>query len=248
MPRGAPLWPRLPSVRFEIHKILICPHLYLTMKLVLISHHRRCHVDDPQHLLGALRCVKPCDRLHKPCNHACYKCCYEDCGRCTFVLPSVGPLACGHVVTGVECWRVLEGQVVCKSPVPLTLPQCQHEAVVPCSRVDLALAGNEKCLSQVLVTWPHCLHSQQARCCDKERTVAGPCSHKCEKILACSHLCSLSCHSGKPCGSCNKPCWISCSHHQCAKKCSEPCIPCASDCSWKGCAHNPQPALQLVSH
>lgn len=205
---------------------------------------RRCHVDDPDHFLAAKKCVKPCDRLHKPCSHPCYKLCHEDCGHCSTILPSVGPLAlCGHIVEKVECWRVLEGKVLCKTPVSVTLPKCKHEAVVPCNRVSAAKEGKEPCLSLVSVTWPGCLHSQGVLCCNREKVLAGPCSHKCEKVLACSHLCSQSCHMGRACGSCDRPCWIACSHRQCKRKCSEPCIPCASDCSWKGCTHNPEPCL-----
>lgn len=69
-----------------------------------VPYSRSCHADDREHRY--VTCTKPCNRLHKPCGHACERTCGEPCGRCTQRVNEPYQLECGHAgPQGVQCWK-----------------------------------------------------------------------------------------------------------------------------------------------
>lgn len=62
------------------------------------------------------------------------------------------------------------------------------------------------------------------------------CKQRCDKQLACGHVCRDTCHHGRNCSACRDKCVISCEHSRCHLQCAAPCATCAEPCGWR-CEH-----------
>ncbi|KAI1135213.1 hypothetical protein F5Y05DRAFT_185380 [Hypoxylon sp. FL0543] len=203
----------------------------------------RCHSET---LHSAVKCLEPCQRLKKGCQHPCRKRCGETCKpKCDEYLRDLNiTLACGHNISSAVCWQAQDpSTIVCQQVVKKTVPGCEHTVEVPCCvPVD---TDSYRCVKMCLDPQP-CGHSCQSPCyiC-KERKEGkittinhGICKHECgRKYTTCRHSCREVCHGEAPCPLCKVPCEVRCSHSKCSKKCHEPCVPCAEQTCMSSCPH-----------
>ena len=204
----------------------------------------KCHSEG---LHKATKCLEPCTRSKKGCDHACPKPCGELCDeKCTVKLNNLDiTLACSHRVGTLPCWQAQDTSVVaCKAKVSKTVPGCKHEVLVDCSS-DVA-RPDFKCNATCATVLP-CGHPCQKLCrqCRKRKeddaveVDHGSCESVCDRpYTTCSHRCAKFCHQNEGCPPCQKPCDVRCVHSKCAKKCSEPCAPCAESSCSSRCPHS----------
>ena len=209
-----------------------------------------CHPRDAEHL--EYRCVQPCSKKMKGCDHECPNLCWEACERhCGKLVTKTLPV-CGHNAQ-VRC-DTSPLKVECKERCEKSLScchQCQAYCGAPCTK---------KCQELVKKTdWP-CGHGATTACSATQANCIIPCAdklecgHKCSgtcgmcrmgrvhkgcklkcgRSLLCSHVCKEFC--GMPCHPCNKKCENHCAHSACPKDCGHLCKPCREKCSWE-CLH-----------
>ncbi|OTA67744.1 hypothetical protein K449DRAFT_364164 [Hypoxylon sp. EC38] len=203
----------------------------------------RCHSET---LHSAVKCLEPCPRLKKGCQHPCRRLCGDPCKvKCDEYLQGLDiTLACGHKISSAPCWQAQDpSTIVCQRVVKKTVPGCKHTVEVPC-HIDVDTDAY-KCVKPCLDPQP-CGHSCRSLCymCKerKEGKIAqtnhGICKQECgRKYTTCRHNCSQVCHGEAPCPLCPAPCEVHCSHSKCGKKCHEPCVPCAEQTCESRCPH-----------
>eukprot|EP00887_Chlorella_sp_A99_P008001 scaffold12.g8001.t1 len=107
---------------------------------------RKCHVDDPGH--KTVRCMKPCQRLHEPCGHACPKRCWEECSPCGVEIRDV-QLPCGHVAGSLPCFRAAKPEeVACAVKTEVHMPLCGHTISVACADAETVAARPWRCTTR----------------------------------------------------------------------------------------------------
>jgi hypothetical protein len=183
--------------------------------------------------------------------------CWEECDKCSFPIPEL-QLDCGHLLHNAP-WLALpfiifpplkqfsfmednRSSSACREWVKKRLPNCEHEAILPCSE-DVR---EFRCPSICGEFMGCCQRTCKRRCadCQEVSSTAGTrdahTTHFCGRILHCQHPCKEVCGQdhNRLCGynDCPEPCRQSCSHHQCERGCSKPCTPCAMACPWV-CEH-----------
>ncbi|KAI1423512.1 hypothetical protein F5Y12DRAFT_798354 [Xylaria sp. FL1777] len=203
----------------------------------------RCH---SQVLHNAVRCLEPCPRSKKGCDHSCKLYCGDACEpRCTEILENANiSLSCGHMIKQALCWQAQDpSSIICQARVVKTVPGCSHIVTVSC-QTDVT-SPDYRCTSLCGDPQPcgHSCHSQCYRCKDrKDGKVVAEHHEICRQICgraytACRHACQKPCHRQEKCPPCSSPCEVRCSHSKCSKQCYEPCVPCAEqDCS-SACPH-----------
>ncbi|KAI0420848.1 hypothetical protein F5X98DRAFT_330813, partial [Xylaria grammica] len=203
----------------------------------------RCH---SQVLHNAVRCLEPCPRPKKGCEHHCRLFCGDKCEpKCVERLNNLSiSLPCGHKVTSALCWQSQDiSSIICKELVVKTVPGCNHTVKVSCN-IDVT-TPSYRCVNicgQPLACG-HACQSQCHRCKDRKDGIViaehhEVCRQQCNRpYTACRHTCRTPCHGQQKCPPCPSPCEVRCSHSKCSKKCHEPCAPCAEqDCS-SSCPH-----------
>lgn len=122
-----------------------------------------CHPTDINHVITHAKCIKPCKRVPKECqhNHPCKKLCNEDCGACLTEVEDV-VLLCGHVAFAPTCHSVRNGDAI-------------RELSAECREI-------------VQFTFPGCGHSCQTTCCNS-RLARPICDESCGEVLDCGHFC-----------------------------------------------------------
>lgn len=214
---------------------------------------RMCHPYDAEH--KTFKCNKECPKIICELQHKCMKLCYQECGKCRFIVEKVIP-QCQHTQQ-MPCHQD-PATFVCKVPCKKTL-SCGHICQAGCG--DLC---TDFCRERVLKQLK-CGHNQKDQCgLFKDPEDEPDCWTKCEAQLKCGHVCTGTCHAcyqGRlhkscknkcnrvlPCShECNVPCTSTCPpcdhlcqnrcvHSKCKKKCGQPCSPCNEPCQWK-CAH-----------
>lgn len=199
----------------------------------------RCH-SEAMHRVFA--CPQPCQRLHKPCEHACRRTCGEDCGKCLIKLQHVR-LPCGHFKDDVLCHRAQNpGIIYCHTLVSKTVSACGHSIEAACSH-DVTSPGfrcPHPCTT--ILSCGHPCPGTCGKCSTSGSTEESSVTHqKCTKICgrpfgACNHTCLKQCHEANDCGLCLSPCEVRCQHSKCALRCHEACAPCIEPCTW-ACNH-----------
>lgn len=203
----------------------------------------RCHSDTLHH---AVKCLAPCLRSKKGCNHACRLPCGDPChNKCLVKLESAILLPCGHRLSSPRCWEAQDPAAVrCIEMVTKDVPGCEHKVRVNCHQ-DVTTA-DYKCTS-ACGNHRTCGHSCSSSCfrCNtrKDGKITeqnhGICNQRCgRKYSTCQHNCSQSCHGDAPCQPCKERCEVRCSHSRCSKACSEPCDPCAQATCESRCVHS----------
>ncbi|KAI1391377.1 uncharacterized protein F4822DRAFT_183775 [Hypoxylon trugodes] len=204
----------------------------------------RCHHEV---LHNAVKCLEPCPRPKKGCQHPCKLVCGDPCKpRCDERLQNLNiTLACGHKISSAFCWQAQDPKVIiCKEMVKKTVPGCGHIVEVPCN-TDVSL-DTYKCGHMCLDPRP-CGHSCRSSCwqCKQRKdgkvdsTNHGICKQPCgRQYTTCQHTCRQECHGGTQCPLCPAPCEVRCSHSRCSKKCHEPCVPCAKETCESHCVHS----------
>jgi hypothetical protein len=127
-------------------------------------------------------------------------------------------------------------QVSCEVLVTKTLPNCEHEVEMACSKDP----GGHKCRARCNGILSCCGRNCQASCYEcPQRRVPEPGSipvhqsHPCSKRLYCEHQCDRVCSADHECTTeCKAPCRQACAHARCNKPCSVPCAPCQEPCIW----------------
>ena len=180
----------------------------------------RCH-SESMHKIFA--CPKPCERLHKPCNHSCLKAtCGDLCGLCLTKLDNI-ELPCGHIKDQVECYRTQDvGHIKCTVLVPKTVPVCNHSIETECYRDPTA--ENFICPAPcgALLPCGHVCASTCGKCNGLDEAgqmvVKHPaCTKVCgRKFGSCNHSCQRSCHEGEGCRPCFSQCEVNAPplHHE----------------------------------
>ncbi|KAI0835276.1 hypothetical protein F5Y06DRAFT_289184 [Hypoxylon sp. FL0890] len=203
----------------------------------------RCHSET---LHSAVKCLEPCPRLKKGCQHSCRRLCGDPCKvKCDEYLQGLNiTLACGHKISSAVCWQAQDpSTIICQRMVKKTVPGCEHTVEVPCCEdVD---TDSYRCTKMCLDPQP-CGHSCRSQCymCKERKdgkitkTNHGICNEECgRKYTTCRHNCRQACHGETPCPLCQEPCEVHCSHSRCSKKCHEPCVPCAEQTCTSSCPH-----------
>ncbi|GAP86863.2 putative nf-x1 finger and helicase [Rosellinia necatrix] len=203
----------------------------------------RCH---SQVLHSAVRCLEPCPRPKKGCEHHCKLSCGDKCEpKCVERLTGLNiSLPCGHKITKALCWQFQDlSSIICKEPVVKTVPGCNHAVTVLCN-INVTSSGY-RCTSICgdPQSCGHTCQSQCHRCKDRNGSVVERVHHEvCQQLCnrpytACRHGCRQACHGKQACPPCSAPCEVRCSHSKCSKKCHEPCAPCAEQCCSSACPH-----------
>jgi hypothetical protein len=203
----------------------------------------RCH---SEMIHNAVKCLEPCPRPKKGCDHSCRRACGDQCEpKCTERLVGINlALSCGHRASEVFCWEAQDpALVVCEKMVEKTVAGCGHRVIVSCP-TDVT-AGSFRCMA-VCGDPQQCGHSCESPCYKcKERQDGnvtkvnhGICAQTCgRKYTTCQHSCTKACHGEERCPPCPAPCEVRCSHSRCSKKCHEPCVPCAEQKCASMCPH-----------
>lgn len=203
----------------------------------------RCHSDTLHH---AVKCLSPCPRFKKGCNHACPLRCGDPCHKkCLSILEETILLPCGHHLYSPLCWEAQDPTTVrCMEMVTKNVPGCEHKVRVKCHQ-DVT-AAEYKCTSACGKhrTCGHSCTSSCFRCNTRKDGIIteqnhGICTQRCGRNYStCKHSCSQNCHAGTPCQLCKERCEVRCSHSRCSKACSEPCDPCAQAICESRCVHS----------
>ncbi|CAG8650222.1 4167_t:CDS:2, partial [Paraglomus brasilianum] len=165
----------------------------------------KCHSDDPDHL--GIKCGKPCQRLHEPCQHTCPKLCGDTCGNCVMTINNVG-LPCGHVKNKAPCYQTHDPtEIKCNELIDCILPRCGHEQKRHCFEATKDVLCTQQC--GILLPCGHfCLSncedcqrrsirasSAEEALLDGEshviRSSHAPCKQMCERNLYCEHRCEI---------------------------------------------------------
>ncbi|KAI1806387.1 hypothetical protein F4811DRAFT_560463 [Daldinia bambusicola] len=204
----------------------------------------RCHHEN---LHNAVKCLEPCPRPNKGCQHPCRLVCGEPCKpKCDERLQGINiTLACGHRISTALCWEAQDpSSIVCKQKVSKVVPGCGHTVEVPC-HTDVSV-DTYKCRKSCLDPRP-CGHNCQSSCheCKQRKdgkivsTVHPFCKQACGRAYTtCRHTCRQPCHGEAKCPPCPTSCEVRCSHSKCSKKCHEPCVPCAEQTCASKCPHS----------
>ncbi|KAI1768094.1 hypothetical protein GGR53DRAFT_35773 [Hypoxylon sp. FL1150] len=203
----------------------------------------RCHHEN---LHNAVKCLEPCPRPKKGCQHPCRLVCGDPCApKCNEQLRDLDiTLACGHRISSAPCWQAQDpSSIICKERVRKTVSGCGHEVEVFC---HIDISANSYSCTKVCGSPLPCGHDCQSPCyrCRKREDGKvtslnhGICDQKCgRKYTACRHSCTQPCHPDSECLLCPAPCEVRCSHSKCSKKCHEPCTPCAEQICASSCPH-----------
>lgn len=203
----------------------------------------RCHA---QPLHDAVKCLEPCPRPRKDCQHSCRLLCGDTCPeKCLVELADTTlTLPCGHDYKSPICWQALDmASIRCTEPVTHIVSGCEHRIVLPCHADVLSKSFTcpEKC--DALLPCGHSCRKACSSCRPRSDSQAaepnhGVCLHPCARdFTTCQHSCAVCCHDEEPCPPCAAPCDVRCSHSKCDKKCSEPCAPCAEQRCASHCPH-----------
>ncbi|ORY69045.1 uncharacterized protein BCR38DRAFT_455826 [Pseudomassariella vexata] len=203
----------------------------------------RCHHNT---LHKAVKCLEPCPRPKKGCDHPCRRDCGEPClPKCVEKLRGLNiTLSCGHKVSSALCWQAQNpSTIACQEKVQKTVPGCDHTLTVTCP-TDVSVDAF-KC-GEICGEPQRCGHSCRSECwrC-RERAKGkitkvnhGICQQPCDrKYTTCPHSCKEPCHGEAKCPPCPRPCEVRCSHSKCSKLCHEPCAPCAEQTCASRCPH-----------
>ncbi|CAI6332211.1 unnamed protein product [Periconia digitata] len=91
-----------------------------------------CH-SDLRHT--SVKCLEPCERMKKGCDHPCQWNCGDACEpKCVELLAETTiTLACGHTLKDVRCWqRQDQSSLVCNVVLDKHINRCGHTVRVPC--------------------------------------------------------------------------------------------------------------------
>ena len=205
----------------------------------------KCHSDI---IHKAVRCLEPCSRPKKGCDHACPNVCGDPCeDKCSVVMHRQKlRLQCGHEICNPRCWQAQHPDaILCEVRVHRKVPGCQHMVTVPCYTdvADDKYTCKARCIAAL-----DCGHACARQCHKCRRTVENmplqPPNHRtCISICGrpystCRHQCTKPCHSGSDCEPCRQPCEARCSHSKCSLECNEPCAPCAESRCGSSCLHS----------
>ncbi|KAK2813104.1 hypothetical protein FQN50_000781 [Emmonsiellopsis sp. PD_5] len=203
----------------------------------------KCHSDL---LHKAVKCLEPCPRPMKGCDHPCPLPCGDKCDPlCKVPLTdSNRVLPCGHGKLTLPCYQAQDlSGVRCDVKVERTIPHCGHIVTARCYQnvEDDKFRCDARC--GAALPCGHTCNRACHKCFPKDNTNQsvpdhGSCTQVCNRSYAtCQHSCPEPCHAGHPCQPCEAPCEVECSHSKCNKRCSEPCAPCASDNCTSSCSH-----------
>lgn len=186
-----------------------------------------CHPYDPMH--KKFKCGKPCQKILCDQGHPCKLLCHEECpSLCTVNVEKIVP-ECQHTQM-IPCHQD-PATFSCQRLCPMTLP-CGHIQQCFCffKKQEIKPQCRTECRHQL-----KCGHACQGTCgsCLQGR-YHSLCPHPCERLLVCSHKCSVPCT--RDCPPCQRPCENCCVHSQCKKKCGQACSPCVEPCAWQ-CQH-----------
>ncbi|KAI0023290.1 hypothetical protein F4780DRAFT_730730 [Xylariomycetidae sp. FL0641] len=203
----------------------------------------RCHSEV---IHNAVKCLEPCPRPYKECEHPCPLACGDECPpKCTKQLTSLDlELPCGHRVSKALCWEAQNPPAIrCSKVVNKSIPGCEHSVQLPC-HIDV---DDPMYQCQATCDNPQpCGHSCKSICfrCNLRQddgavtSVHAACRQPCgRKYTTCRHTCAKACHGESKCPPCPAPCEVRCSHSVCSKPCHEPCSPCASQDCASQCPH-----------
>ncbi|KAI1462410.1 hypothetical protein F4805DRAFT_464617 [Annulohypoxylon moriforme] len=204
----------------------------------------RCHHEN---LHNAVKCLEPCPRLKKGCQHPCRFACGDPCKpKCDEFLRNLDiTLTCGHKISSAYCWAAQNpSSIVCKEMVTKKVPGCGHMVEVFC-HTDVN-ADSYRCGKMCLDPQPcgHICKSPCYKCKEKKdgkiiKTDHGICKQECgRKYTTCRHNCRKPCHGDAACPLCPAPCEVRCTHSRCSKQCHEPCVPCAEQTCSSSCPHS----------
>uniref|UniRef100_A0A673AYI1 NFX1-type zinc finger-containing protein 1-like n=1 Tax=Sphaeramia orbicularis TaxID=375764 RepID=A0A673AYI1_9TELE len=212
-----------------------------------------CHPYDVEH--KKYKCGKKCQKILCEMGHRCTLVCHFTCPKkCPVMVEKTIP-QCQHKQM-VPCHQDPE-TFACREPCQKTL-QCGHPCDSlcgsPCTieckvKVTLDLkcghSQDDCCFYKTLMMEPKCRtpcklqlkcgHTCKGNCakCYQGRFHSA-CSHRCERLLICSHKCRQPCT--RDCPPCQQPCENRCVHSKCGKPCGQPCAPCIEPCTWQ-CPH-----------
>jgi hypothetical protein len=137
--------------------------------------------------------------------------------------------------------------VECVARVSKRLPECEHSAIIACSKDPASFTCKEVCGGMTTCCSRQCTsRCHECQMVTKEKTTAVSLplvrshhrDHACQRLLKCQHLCGLPCSSDHPCSpKCSQACRQRCSHQECKKQCWKPCPPCRVPCEWR-CSHH----------
>ena len=157
------------------------------------------------------RCFQKCSR-ELPCGHQCPGLCHEECTthRCEILVEKLLP--CDHkqiipchfdprnVICQEQCQQKCNRLHPCQQPchfgfpckeckvmVNMTIPSCQHDIVLPCSRDRAALFCKKPC-ERTRVCGHPCRDV-----CGKD-CEARPCMKMVPRTLPCGHIANLACN------------------------------------------------------
>ncbi|KAI1117796.1 hypothetical protein F5Y14DRAFT_439080 [Nemania sp. NC0429] len=166
----------------------------------------RCH---SQVLHNAVKCLEPCPRPKRGCDHPCRLDCGSDCEpRCNERLENLNiVLSCGHKDPS---------SILCREQTTKTVPGCNHSVKVSCHIDPCGHSCHSPChrckerKDGVVVEEHHeacrqlCGHCSSA-CPHQQCTMPCaapcnwvPCSRRCEKLLSCGHQCPSLCGEACP--------------------------------------------------
>lgn len=203
----------------------------------------KCH---SSMLHDLVRCLEPCPRSLKGCDHSCPEVCGDPCvQKCGVVLAGQElSLVCTNKLLDPTCWQAQHpAKVVCVEPVQKEMLNCGHVIQTAC-HTDVT-AENYRCQARCGAIL-ECGHHCQRSCfvCRPDRKNGQPpnhgdCCQVCGRsFTTCSHTCSQPCHSGAPCPPCGNACDVACAHSKCDRTCSQPCAPCAQPACPSACEHS----------
>lgn len=204
----------------------------------------KCH---SKILHSAVKCLEPCPRPLKGCDHVCPNRCGDLCPRaCPQQLYGLGTvLSCGHTRESLPCWQAQNPSLVfCKDRVTRTVPGCKHQVDVSC---HIDVEKNSYMCTACCGTILACGHACRKNChlCKRKQDgnvveeSHGTCEQICDRRYnTCNHRCRAKCHGKEDCPPCQAPCEVSCCHSKCTKQCHEPCTPCAEDTCSSTCPHS----------
>lgn len=141
---------------------------------------RKCHPTDTLH--EEYVCRKPCKKILCEFGHQCPKPCFQECGKCGYVVEKTVP-SCGHVQK-MKCHvepQDFECQMACTKVLP-----CEHVCQEVCGR---------PCTSQCKVMvkerpWP-CGHLLTVAC--YRNFLNFPCNYSMQRRLPCGHTVTAKC-------------------------------------------------------
>ncbi len=155
--------------------------------------------------------IHPCPRIRITCEHICLTLCgcSEDRGPFVMAVEDV-ELPCGHRVNNLPCYKTLQlDKIRCLVEVAKTTAHCGHAVTVACA-VDVA-STTFKCPTPCTHVLPcgHTCPGSCSMCTQGEVVDHKSCSHPCGRRLdTCEHICKKTCHSGTPCGQCQRKCEV----------------------------------------